>query len=306
MQTLGRTDWDTCGELHRQSIEIGDHRHAVSDGDVDWHSVALARQWDAAVLGKKGLSTEDLALNEGAGDEVLERFVGKDVQGMLVAWEGSPHSAACLSELAVIAHLYAELGSSKAEPLIEQLGRYLPAEAEALHAILAWKQQKFSESGQRLVAALTGLRSNPWLLEHIRMKTFDTAISLAEADPRGRPVVEAFREPFAAAYADESRRATACVIAEGLDLAMAAQYVESFEPYVPWSKESLTYRQRIYHAAGHRLAVQADHDLEEFDPEHCHDNKTDAQAMNAGRLARQVPGGILRTVCETQPGCSRP
>ncbi len=56
-------------------------------------------------------------------------------------------SAPCLTELAVIAHLYAESGSSKAEPLIAQLRGHLPAEAEALGGILAWKQGRVSESG---------------------------------------------------------------------------------------------------------------------------------------------------------------
>ena len=59
-----------------------------------------------------------------------------------LAWEGLPHAAPCLTELAVIAHLYAESGSSKAEPLIEQLGQHLPTEAEALRGILAWRQGK--------------------------------------------------------------------------------------------------------------------------------------------------------------------
>ncbi len=58
------------------------------------------------------------------------------------AWEFLPHSPPCLTELAVIAHLYAESGSSKAEPLIDQLGNDMPTEAEALRGILAWRQRK--------------------------------------------------------------------------------------------------------------------------------------------------------------------
>ena len=97
------------------------------------------------------------------------------------------------------------------------------------------------------------------------MKTFDAAIVVAKADPRQAPkLLQAFGEPFAAYYADESRRATACVIAEGVGPAAVAQFVESFEPYVPWSEEFLSYRQQAYRDAGHRLAAQADRDLQEF------------------------------------------
>ena len=109
----------------------------MSGGTVDWKAVALGRQWDAVVRGGKKPSADDLALNEGAYDNVLERYVAKDpgARGMLVAWESLPHSASCLTELAVIAHLYAESGNSKAEPLIEQLRNHLPTEAAALQGI---------------------------------------------------------------------------------------------------------------------------------------------------------------------------
>ena len=167
-RTLGRTDWDAAADLHRQSVHVGDHKAPVS-GSVDWQVVAFGRQWDAAVLGGK-LSVDDLTASEGADDVVLERYVAKDARGMLFAWEALPHPAPCLTELAVIAHLYAESGNTKAAPLIEQLGRHLPAEAESLRGILAWRQGKVGESAERLATALRRLRSDPWLLEHIREK----------------------------------------------------------------------------------------------------------------------------------------
>ena len=120
-RTLGRTAWDVPAVLYRQSVAMGDQRPPVNGGAVDWKAVALGRQWDAAVRGGKKLSADDLALNEGSYDRVLERYVAKDALGMLLAWEILPHGTPCLTELAVIAHLYAETGSSKAEPLIGSL-----------------------------------------------------------------------------------------------------------------------------------------------------------------------------------------
>ncbi len=262
---MGHTDWDAAGALHRQAVEIGDHRPPVSGDTVDWKAVALGRRWDAAVRGGQKLSADDLTLNEGAYDEVLERYLAKDARGMLFAWEALPHSMPCLTELAVIAHLYAEAGNSKAEPLIEQLRHHLPTEAEALCGILAWRQRILGDSGERLATALRLLRSDPWVLEHIREKTFDAAIGVAKADPRQAPkLLQAFSKPFPVYYADESRRATACAIAEGLGPATVAQFVESFEPHVPWSERFLTYRRQAYRDAGHRLVAQADRDLREF------------------------------------------
>jgi predicted membrane-bound spermidine synthase len=264
-RTLGRTDWDATRDLRRQAVEIGDDRPPVHGGAVDWQAVAQGRQWDMVVRGGKKLSADDPALKEEIHDRVLERYVAKDARGMLAAWESIPKAAPCLTELAVIAHLYAEAGNSKAEPLIEQLGHHLPTEAEALRGILAWRQRKFGESGERLATALKRLRSDPWVLEHIRVKTFDAAVGVAKADPKQAPrLLEALHEPFAARYADENRRATACVIAEQLGPAAVVQFVESFEPHVPWSERFLAYRQKAYRKAGHRLADQADRDLQEF------------------------------------------
>ena len=158
-RTLGRTDWDASRALYRQSVEIGDHKPPVNGGIVDWKAVALGRQWDAAVCGGKNLSADDNTWNEGAYDTVLERYLAKDARGMLFAWEALPHPTPCLTELAVVAHLYAESGNSKAEPLIEQLRHHLPTEAEALCGILAWRQRKIGASAARLATALRRLRS---------------------------------------------------------------------------------------------------------------------------------------------------
>ena len=160
-RSLGHTDWNASGVLYRQSVEIGDHRPSVDGGQVDWKAVAMGRQWDAAVRGGKKPSPTDLPWNDGAGDKVLERYLAKDARGMLWAWETLPHSTPCLTEIAVIAHLYAESGSSKAGPLIEQLGEHLPTEAELLRGILAWRQNKLSEAGERLAAALRDCAAIP-------------------------------------------------------------------------------------------------------------------------------------------------
>jgi predicted membrane-bound spermidine synthase len=264
-RTLGRTAWDVPAVLYRQAVAMGDQRSAAHGGAVDWKAVALGRQWDAAVRGGKKLSADDLALNEGSYDRVLERYVAKDAPGMLLAWEILPHGTPCLTELAVIAHLYAETGSSKAEPLIEQLADHLPAEAEALRGILAWKQRKVGQAGERLAAALRRLRDDPWMLEHLRMKAFDAAIAVAKADPTQAPkLLQALGQSFAVDYADENRRLYASAVAEQISSATVAQFVESFEPYIPWTEQFLTYRRRAYRDAGHRLAAQADRDLQEF------------------------------------------
>ncbi len=264
-RNLGRNTWDAQGTLYRKSVAIGDQRPPADAGAVDWQLVRLGRQWDAAVRDGKELSAEDLGLEGGVGDKVLERYVARDAWGTLNAWEALPKSASCLTELAVVAHLYAEAGNSQAEPLIERLRDRMPTEAELLGGILAYKQRRTVESGERLATALGRFRSDPWVLEHILTKSFDAAISVAKSDPAQAPkLLHAFAEPFPVDCADENRRATAGVIAEQLSPATVAQFVESFEPHVPWSKRFLAYRLKAYEKAGHPGAAQARQDLQEF------------------------------------------
>jgi spermidine synthase len=263
-RTLGRAGWDAVGTLSGVSAEIGDDRPAVTGDGVDWRMASLDRQWGAAVDGKSH-SADETRLNSDLNDEVLRRYLAKDARGMIAAWELSANSTPCLTELAVIAHLYAQAGSEKAGPLIEQLRKQLPGEAEALRGILAWRKGRLDESADHLAAAFLRLRSDPWVLEHIRTKMFDAAVQVAKANPgKSARLLDALSEPFAANCADESRRATACVLAERVGPVAVARYVESFEPNVPWTDEFLTYRQRIYREAGHRLAAQADRDSREF------------------------------------------
>ena len=264
-RSLGKTDWDVVGTLHRQAAEIGDHRPALSDGAVDWRAVAIARQWEAAVRAGTNPSSDEHKLADGMFDAVLQCYAARDGRGMVRAWEDSPQSAPCLTELAVVALLYAELGTSRAEPLIERLRRDMPIEAEALRGILAWRQGRPGEAGLWLAAALRHLHREPWMLEHLRLKMFDAAISVAKSDPRqAAELLRAISGPFTANCADDSRRATACVIAEAVGPVEAAKIVESFEPFAPWTEEFLAYRTRVYRATGNRLAGQAEREEHEF------------------------------------------
>jgi spermidine synthase len=264
-RNLGRNTWDSQGILYRKSVEIGDQRPPVGTGAVDWQAVTLGRQWDATVRDVKKLTADDLTLEPAVGDKILVRYIAKDAWGTLYAWEAQPPSAPCLTELAVVAHLYAESGNNKAEPLIERLRDRMPAEAELLGGILAYKQQRTSEAGERLATALRRFRTDPWVLEHIMVKSFDAAVNVARADPGQAPkLLQAFAEPFPVYCADENRRATAGVIAEQLSPATVAQCVASFEPHVPWSKRFLTYRLKAYENAGDTRAVRARQDLDAF------------------------------------------
>jgi predicted membrane-bound spermidine synthase len=265
-RNLGGMPWDPAVALYRQAIKVADQRPIVSDGAVDWRLVLANRQWESVVRDTAKLSREDLSLDGTPADKVLEHYIARDARGILSAWEeSSSQGPMCLTELAVIAHLYAEAGSFRAEPLIEQLAKDMPAEAEALGGILAMHQGRIEDAARRLQSAFERLHTDPWMLDNILSKSYAAAIHCAQLNPRLAPqLLHALKEPFPVALSDEDRRGAACVIAEQVGPAALADVVESFEPHIPWSKRFLEYRLKAYKSARHPLTEQARRDLHDF------------------------------------------
>ena len=244
--------------LRQASASLDDQRHPFDDGDVNWEAVTLDRNW--FVLSDVGISAENPALNS-----IVERFVARDTAGMLSAWESNPARATCLKELTIIGLNYALLGSGNAELVAERLRPYKPIDADLIRGILAGKQKRAEVSSEILAAAFIQLRRDPWQSTPIRESALDIAIEVSQADPKcAARLLDALSEPFLVAVADESRRDCACMIAATGSPETAARFVETYEPHIPWSKRFLTFREQVYWSLGHRLARQADLDLQEF------------------------------------------
>ncbi len=264
-RTVGISNSSVTEYLHRYSAAIGDQEHPVQDEAVDWETVALDRLWFIANGRSKLFSERGTSTVAPSQIAVLERFIAKDMSGMLSKWESSPHDKTCLSELAVIALNYAKLGSNKAEPLAEQLHRHMPIEADMVRGILASKQNRLKESSEILATAFQQLRLDPWPLASIRESALDAAIAVSGAGTKNNSsnLLSALSEPFQVFVANESRRDCACFIASSHP-EVAARFVETYEPHVPWSKRFLSFRKQVYLQSGHPLAGQADRDLREF------------------------------------------
>lgn len=258
-RTVGMTNVSTTATLHRMSAAIGDQRPPTDDADVNWQAVRLDREWFSKP--NVGSSGESPSVNR-----VLERFAAADLPGMFAAWESRAEGeSTCLAELAIVTLQYAKTGSRKAEPLIERLRSSLPIEADMIRGILARKQGRDDEACNLLVTAIQQLRHNPWPMAIIRENAFDAAIEVSGTHPdRASRILDALSEPFLVAVADENRRDCACLIAANGPPEKAVQFVETFEPYVPWSQRFLKFRKQIYTQSGHPLARQADRDLQEF------------------------------------------
>ena len=146
------------GSCAAKRSELGDQRLPVDGGAVDWKRGGAGAPMGCGGPWRQETLRRGLALND--GDHATRSWNGTSPRtpgGCSSPGNLLRHSPPCLTELAVVAHLYAESGSRKAEPLIDQLGNDMPTEAEALRGILAWRQRKLDEAGRRLAAAITAI-----------------------------------------------------------------------------------------------------------------------------------------------------
>jgi hypothetical protein len=197
--------------------------------------------------------------------QALARLAAEDWKSGVTLWQSQARAAGFPTELALLAHAYAELGDSAALPLVAALRPFQPTEAEAIRGILLWHQRKPAEAAGALAGALRRLRSDPWPSRDLMSKAMTDAVMLAEFHRELRPdLLDSIERPFVAEYADELRRRCACMIGTRVSPQVAVGMLESFEPHVPWTRPFLQLRQRQYAAVNHPLAPQAALDLTEF------------------------------------------
>lgn len=262
-RSLGQRGRFPALELRSVAIEVQGQRPPVEGGPVDWQSVG--RQWREiyAVRGRLTFPTGDVTAAGVGRWEALAWLAKRDFRRTVDAWQSREPETP--TELACIAWALAELGNPRAMPLVERLHALQPTEAEALAGILLWRQRKPADSADALGRAFRRLRTDPWAQPEIIVRALETALLVAHTLPGAAPALfAAIDEPFAVDYADGMRRRIACRMAAMFQRDAAVRCLESFEPDVPWTQSFLKLRQQEYAAAGHRLAVQAEADLNEF------------------------------------------
>jgi predicted membrane-bound spermidine synthase len=239
-------------------------RPPVHGGEVDWGRVEDQRQ-SMQALGM------DMTPPRGAGltqDQVRRaiaqrRAISGDAQGSIAAWQSQPREPIHPIELASLAFAFANLGDTRAEPLVERHYAFDPIEAEATRAILLWRRGRLREASDALERVFIGLRGDPW--PRFVNLAFQAAVEVARADPSTADrLYRALAEPFALYKLEEKRRLTAALVAAQVSAAAAAEAVEASEPYVPWTKSFLELRDWAYRTTGHPLAGRAERDLVEF------------------------------------------
>jgi hypothetical protein len=219
--------------------------HAVSGGAVPLHDYLSAEQR--------------------ARGEALEHYLKGDMRAAVDVWESQPADPACPTELAVVAHAYAQLGNPKARSLAEQLRAFSPTEATAITAILLWRQRRLEAAGDAIQTTLRAMRTDPWTLPQLATALFQAAFDVAKKRPSlAQSLYGAIREPFAVAAFEDKRRTAAYNLARRVGPEAIAESLGPFEPHVPWKLPLLEARAHAYRTLGHPLAGKAQADLAWF------------------------------------------
>ena len=166
----------------------------------------------------------------------------------------------------MLAEAEGDAGDEAALALVEQLRLVQPAEADALLGRLRWRQGRFPEATDALVAAFERYRSDPWPLPAIMGRAMAVAIDVADKHaPSAARLYAALGTRFAVSGLEHQRLRARVKMLQAVGFEQScAQAIAPFEPDVPWEREFLALRLRCYEAARHPLAARARADFDDF------------------------------------------
>ena len=140
-----------------------------------------------------------------------------------------------------------------------------PVDAELTAALVAARNGAPDVAADHLRKAFTACRQNPWVRPRMLNTGMELAQRLASQDPRlAQMMFDVFAQPLAAGLWELPRAELRTVLARNLPAREQLQAVMDCEPYVPWSRDFLEFRQSVYRAANSPRAEAAARDLAEY------------------------------------------
>jgi predicted membrane-bound spermidine synthase len=265
-RTVGHRGGFQVEALRAEAAALSAQRPAVEGGTIDWDRVEDNRLSLHAVQAGAVPLHAYLTAEQRTRGEVLSHYLAGQMRAAIDQWESAPRQPLCPTELTVLAHAYAALGNSKAQALADRVRDFSPTEAEAVTAILQWRQGRAEAAGDSIETTLHALRTDPWALQPLIVALLDTAVDVAAKSPaRANALFAALEKPFAAALLDDKRLWTAYLVARRLGPGEIFRSLQPYEPNVPWKELLLKKRAEVYTALGDPRAASARADVQWYD-----------------------------------------
>ena len=278
-RNLGRTGGFEIEELARRARELGVDRPGFGgesgreDEDRRWRLAEDARLARGAFFSDLPARPPGLAR---AAHRARQAYLHGEWSDVRASWERLRRPPRHRVDRVALARAlaYADGGSDggreRARELARALDATVPAESEALLALVELYDDNPRTAAFYLDSLFRRLRTDPWIQPDLLSVAFRMAIRLGEASPAmAEELYAALGEPFAVGLADQERLATRLNLAAALpepergsggEPACVEVFAE-LEPWVPWTDDMLSARVSCYTEADSPLLRRALRDL---------------------------------------------
>ncbi|MBN1395600.1 MAG: spermidine synthase [Pirellulales bacterium] len=263
-RSVGQSINFSVTDLHQTAIKLCDNRPAV-DGLVDWREVDDHRQMFMALFRGEVIPPPNPTDEQKARTALFRAYWSGNSRAAAKLWAENPFPLRSSTDRAILSLVHAGLDGEKARPIIEQLRRASPLEADGIEAVALWKQRKYAAAADKLANVFMRLRCSPWIFSHVADLLFPMAVDLARRDRLyAAKIRSALDEPLAVHLHEQQRVRALCAIAPLLGPEAIIRSAQALEPNVIWEKWFLTQRAEIYSATGNPLVPVAKRDLNTF------------------------------------------
>jgi spermidine synthase len=193
----------------------------------------------------------------------IQAYINADYATVLRNWKGEAESP--MARL-ILAEAVAHVGKpDETNAVIETIKNDWPVDAELTAALVAARNGPPDVAADHLRKAFTACRQYPWMRSRLLNTGMELAQRLAAQDPKlAQMMFDVFAQPLAAGVWELPRAELRTVLARKLSAPEQLQAVMDCEPYVPWSRDFLEFRQSVYRAANSPRAEAAARDLAEY------------------------------------------
>jgi predicted membrane-bound spermidine synthase len=266
-KNLGRSGLFDVDNLRRIARVMHCTRPERASGTIDWGRVEEMRV-------ARGAFMDDLVVDAlptpdaGAQHRIAARqaYAGKKLAESCARWfEQSEAPATHVDEL-LVTDCLASVGDPRTPQYLALLARDHPLEAQLVEAVWHFAAKRPAEAGERLLSALQGYATDPWVYRPLVGRVLPSAEDLAQREPAlGPRLFAAFSHPFVIDQFNDLRLHVHFELAKLIDSQkLCLEGLAPFEPHPRWEEDFLRFREECYRLHHHPLADRAARDLEAF------------------------------------------
>lgn len=176
-----------------------------------------------------------------------------------------------LLRLEISAATLAAQGNKEVATAIDQIGTVVPSDADAIRAMLNWKQGNVKEAAEALVRFFQVAHQDPWpdrALTGNALALAEEIVHSSQSPEIAAAIYDVLSTPLCLWNGEYAREVRIISIAEAADGNRfgdrTVRALNALEPSIVWNRQFLETRKNAYAAVQDPRAIQAAHDLDEF------------------------------------------